>query len=284
MEQNDTKHIEANEKLTDPRPNAEIGSGTEPISDSLGSVATWCKKCRQAVIPQVADPHRCPHCRRFLRSNAAHAKDPVNEARQHDLLQKFTRDFEPATEAERVLVRLLARISARLDVVKNIGEQARMAQTMTTLIGSLKAAKADRPASVPTDEQLMNLSPVEFAAAARRLADDAEALVQREAEMAQSITEQRAAEDAARAAKQQETERQSASSPEQMEELDNLLAAIVTVPICPHCHTDISHIEPGTPRVEHMLACARRHEDPEVRQRREQANAEMLESLRRGGL
>jgi hypothetical protein len=53
-------------------------------------------------------------------------------------------------------------------------------------------------------------------------------------------------------------------------------------PVCPHCGSDLSNIEPGTPRFDHMLACARRHEDPEVERRRREATAVMLATMRHG--
>lgn len=49
--------------------------------------------------------------------------------------------------------------------------------------------------------------------------------------------------------------------------------------LCPHCGIDLTRYEPGDERFDHLLNCARAHDDPEREQRRQEANAEMLAML-----
>src|SRR5687768_11176565 len=139
-------------------PNGGIGADSPPKSTSG---QRWCSACQQHVTPHLADPHRCPFCKKFVEANAAHASEPVSEAYQQEALHHIETDYQPATAPERAECRELAKTLARLKSVRpGTPEHQRLVATMTTLRSSLEAARdtrseqPQRDLSTWTDQQL----------------------------------------------------------------------------------------------------------------------------------
>jgi hypothetical protein len=161
MDEQDT--AAANDPLTGQSPDESGGTAAEPAVGAEPAVRLetpvsrlrWCSKCQQQVLPVVRDPHRCPTCKTFV--GGPRGGSSINLKVQARILAGLKRDYRPASETEEAQCRALARVIAKLDVVRADGAaHQRLVAQLKELKATLDESRAARVEKPPVDLSMVS--------------------------------------------------------------------------------------------------------------------------------